>query len=139
MLHEAADELGCVDPAALHLAGAILAVTEDDVLAVEALDAAIGDGDAVNVATEVLQHLLAGAGMLAVDDPSPSPGSGADARDQLLLVQSISDLRTEDDRERPSGKQEGRIPRRNPACVPVVESACGDEDVDVGMVTSRCT
>jgi len=40
VLHEAADELGCVEPAAPHLAGAILAVAEDDVLAVEVLDAA---------------------------------------------------------------------------------------------------
>jgi hypothetical protein len=74
---EAAHELDGVETAPLHFAGAILAVAEDDRVAVEALEPAIGDGDAMHVAAEVLEHLLAGAVVLTVHDPPRALDTGA--------------------------------------------------------------
>jgi len=84
--------------AALDRGGAVVTIAECDLSVLEALDAAIGDGDAEDISCEIVQHLLAGAGMLEVDDPllggAPNgPGHGAE---QACLVERVMHLGAKD-------------------------------------------
>ena len=69
MEEESADELlsGQVD--ALDLLAAVVPVTESDLALVEAFDPAMGDGNAKHIASQIVQDLLALAGVLAMNDP----------------------------------------------------------------------
>jgi hypothetical protein len=69
MLEETGDEFGGRDGAELDSVGAAVAVGEGDLAILEALQAAVGDGDAKEVAAEVGKDPIAAASVLAVNDP----------------------------------------------------------------------
>jgi len=69
MLEEAADELQGGQGDAAHLLAAVVTITEGDLAVAKRLQAAVGDGDAEDVAAQVLENLIATAGRLAVDHP----------------------------------------------------------------------
>lgn len=69
MLKEAFQELGSGDGKAFDELSAIVAITESDGLLVDGFDAAIGHGDAEDIAGEIFQDLVAGTGMLGMNDP----------------------------------------------------------------------
>lgn len=63
--------------------GAGVRVAEGDVVLLEAFDAVVGERDAVDVAREIEQGVLAGADLLHVDGPPLIPDGGID-----LLIQA---------------------------------------------------
>ena len=66
---EAVDECFCRERAALDARCPVVPIAEGDFVVFEAFDAGVGDSDAKYVAGEVLQNLVAGAGVLEVNDP----------------------------------------------------------------------
>ena len=51
------------------LMGLVIAIAESNEAAVDRFQAAVGDGDAEDVASEIVQDLLTMAGMFTVNDP----------------------------------------------------------------------
>jgi len=113
--------------------------------------AMVGDGNAVSIAAEILQHILGSAeGWFGVDDPifaeeGTQPGSeelGMGERcefpGQVQLtafegrLQASDELATEHAPQYGDGKEEAWV-RSNPAGVIAGESAGGDNTVDMGM------
>ena len=111
----------------------------------------VGDGDAVGIAAEILQHVLGSAeGWFGVDDPifaeeRTQPGSeelGIGERcefsGQVQLtalegrLQTSDELATEHAPQYGDGKEEARV-GSNPTGVIAGESAGGNDTVDMGM------
>ena len=93
VLEEAAHELLPGDPAHPPSVGFALLVADGDGLIVEADDAGIGDGDAEDVAGEVVEHgLLALAPGRAVDDPGLGPGGVGQNQVGTLLLERGPEL-----------------------------------------------
>jgi hypothetical protein len=127
-------------------------------LAVRQCDQAmVGDGDAVGIAAEILQHELGSAeGWFGVDDPvfaeeRTEPGSeelGMGERrefsGQVQLsvfegrLQASDELAAEDAPQYRNGKEEAWV-GLNPAGVIAGESAGGNDTVDMGMQTPTPT
>jgi len=77
VVEEAVDEfLGWYTHVA-ELLGAVIAIPEGDLAVLEVLDPAVGDGDPEDVASQVVEDLGAGTGVLAVDDPGLPPDLSA--------------------------------------------------------------
>jgi len=111
----------------------------------------VGDGDAVSIAAEILQHVLGSAeGWLGVDDPifaeeRTQPGSEElgmgercefSGQVQLTVfegrLQAGDELAAEHAPQYSDGKEEARL-GSNPAGVIAGESAGGNDTVDMGM------
>ena len=124
MLEEAADELVAGEPAGPPARGFALLVADGDGCVVETDDAGVGDGDAEDVAGEVVEHgLLALAPWRDVDDPGLAPGGvgedevGAPAGRSMALslprtslARALSGTRKACGRDTRSGRP--RTPRR---------------------------
>ena len=63
------EELDAGNSDTADLLSLIVSITKADVSLVDGFEPAVGDGDAKNVASEVVEHLIATAGMLGMDDP----------------------------------------------------------------------
>ncbi len=108
-------------------------VAEGDVVVGEALDAVVGDSDAVNVAGEVADDLF---GLLkdrlAVDDPGFFPKLPRQGQLWESLFQPEEKAGAVDDRQRPNRDEEGA-----PCLMPdplIVQTAPGDETMHVGVI-----
>ncbi len=69
MLEETVEELVRGKHDAPHCLSAIVAVAEADLTIVERFQSAVGDGDAEDVAAEIVEDLSTAPGRFAVDDP----------------------------------------------------------------------
>ncbi len=76
VLKKAVDKLGGGKVDAADLLGFVVTVSESDDSVVERFQAAIGDGDAENIAGEIVEHFVATAGVLGVNDPARFPDGG---------------------------------------------------------------
>ncbi len=98
MVKKSMDEfLGCkAQPS--NLPGSVVAITKDNALAVEGFDSAVGDGDPEDIASEVLEDLGAGAGVLAMDHPRflPDPERSLDVGEPS--AKGVAHLGAKDDR-----------------------------------------
>ncbi|HMH07922.1 MAG TPA: hypothetical protein VK579_14675 [Terriglobales bacterium] len=114
-------------------------------------ESVVGDGDAVSIAAEILQHVLGSAeGWFGVDDPifaeeRTQPGSeelgmgeGCEFSGQVQLtafkgrLQAGDELATKHASQYSNGKEEAWV-GSNPAGVIARESAGGNDTVDMGM------
>lgn len=67
------DELGGREGDAVQLLAAVVTITESDLTILESFQATVANGDAEDVAGEIVEHLLAGAGGLAIHHPLFAP------------------------------------------------------------------
>ena len=82
------------------MVGPIVPIAERDLAVLDAFQTAIGDGDAEDVATEVVEDLLAAPSVLAVHDPRRGPHPGGHLVEETGAVEGGADLRPEDLRQR---------------------------------------
>ena len=80
MLEETAEKLDAGKGDAPEQVSAVVAIAEGHVAVVEGLETTIADGDAEEIAAQVVEHLLAAARGLSVHHPGNLP----DARWRLL-------------------------------------------------------
>jgi hypothetical protein len=114
VLEEASEEGMVGQGQAAGLAAARVDVAEGDPLAVEALDALVGESDAVDVAREVLGGVVAVAGVLEVDGPGLAEEGGVEAVEQLGAGQGVAHAGAEDLREGVAGDEEAGMSRLSP-------------------------
>ena len=120
-----------------------VAITESHLAVVEMDDAAVGDGDAVRIASEIAEHLLGtGHRRLAVDHPLSSgrlselatAHHGTDS-DRVVIEgggKAVQERASEDGREEAHGHEEVWT-TGNPSIACSAEATAGDDAVDVGM------
>src|SRR3954467_13148990 len=97
-------------------------------------DAGVGDGDAKDVAGEVIQDaLLTLAPRRALGDPGFGPGGVGDRQIRAALLERGTQLPTNEFGESLHWNQE-RLPRRMPILAIVGDAAAGDEAVHVRVV-----
>ena len=121
--------------AACQLTGATVTIPEGDAPVGEGLEAAVGDRDPEDVAAEVVEHPVSGAGRLHVDDPVARPacrGRPDRASPARRRASRIFPRKTR--REDVAGEEEVGAWRRDPARAVGRESPTGDEDVDVRVI-----
>ena len=82
-----------------NLLSAVIAVAEADHAVVDGFEPAVGDGDAEDIAAEVVEHLIAAAGMLGMNDPAFLPHGDGRSREQARLFKTGTEFRAEDDRQ----------------------------------------
>ncbi len=82
----------------------------------------IGDGDAEDVAAQVIERLAAGAGRLTMDHPVFVPDLGRRLRRQLGLLQCRAHFGTEDDRQCFYREQISRVLLAGPGATPPLPS-----------------
>jgi hypothetical protein len=98
MLQKPAKKLDSGDSGMTDRLRTVIAVLKGHRSVVNGFDPAVGDGNAKNVAAQVIQNLVARAGMLAMNDPAFLPDGSRDALEQTCLFQPRADLGAEDDR-----------------------------------------
>ena len=69
VLEKAPDEVGCRQADVPHLMGSVIAVSETNHAVVDGIQAAVGNCDAKHVTSEVVEDLVATAGVLGMNDP----------------------------------------------------------------------
>jgi ribosomal protein L15 len=137
VLQEAADELFRRQRHALDLLRCGVAVAKRHGIAGVLADGGIAKGDAVDVAREVAQRVLAVADGLGVHRPVALPRFGGDRREDVrqALAQFVAEARAEDRRERTNRNEEFGV-RLFPGAVGG-EAAAGRHVVDVGVIDQR--
>ena len=140
MLAEAAQELTCAERHdALLVAVGVVFPSEAYAVTIETEQALIADGDAVCIAAKIAQHArrLTG-GWLGVDYPVVLEQHANECRrivDAVLMKRLLEECQVfaaEDAAENLDRKEEG-IPGMNPARVTWIETACGNDAVEVRM------
>ena len=89
MLEEAVDEFFCGEGAELVQAGIGRAVAKSDLIVFELDQAAVADGDAEDVGSQVLKDSAAVADWFAVNDPILFPDTGRDIVGEASLLQGV--------------------------------------------------
>ena len=107
--------------------GADLAVCETE-------EAVVGEGDAVEVRSEVLENGKAVTGRAAIDHPVLFPEYGGSQGEEVSFFQGITELGPEDGRQSLRGQEEFLFTEA-PASLGR-DAAAGDEEVEMGVVTS---
>ena len=107
-------------------------VGECDQAIIEREDAAIADGDAKDVRSEVFEGGLARAYRLRVNDPIFAPDLLIKEMEEIALFEQVPELGAEQDRERLDVNEE-ILPGLEPAGI-FGQAASGDDVVDVRMV-----
>ena len=69
VLKESRDEFDAGQSDAPNFLRAVIAVAESDYTVVDGFKPAVGDGDSEDVASEVVEHLVAASGVLGLNDP----------------------------------------------------------------------
>jgi len=130
VLKESRDELDSRQSDTANLLRAVIAVAESDYTVVDGFKPAVGDGDPEDVACEVVEHLIAAAGMLGMNDPVFLPHRYGRVGEQTRPFQARTEFRTEDDRQGTVGNQEFPMFGAHPGLAGR-EAACGDQHVNV--------
>lgn len=131
VLEESRDEFDSRQSDTANFLRAVIAVAESDHAVVDGFKPAVGDGDAEDVASEVLKDLIAASGMLGMNDPVFLPHRYGSVGEQPRPFQSGTEFRAEDDREGTVGNQEFRMFGAHPGLAVRCEAACGDQHVNV--------
>src|SRR5437667_6071573 len=111
---ESADELLSAQLDALELLAAVVPVSESDLALFEAFDAAMSDGNAKDIASQIVQDLLPLAGVLAMNDPVLLPHHRGDLSEQTEFSEAGPEFTSKDFPESEAGNQEGRMARADP-------------------------
>ena len=114
-----------------------VSVAESDAFLLEAFDAVVVERDALDVAREIGQGVLARADLLHVHGPALLPHSWIDVLIQAVTGEGGADLRVKDAREHVAGPEEARMRRLDPGRAVGGEPAGGDEEVGVRMILER--
>src|SRR5256885_1943582 len=69
VLEESRDEFDSRQSDTTNFLRAVIAVAESDYTVVDGFKPAVGDGDPEDIASEVVEHLIAASGMLGMNDP----------------------------------------------------------------------
>jgi hypothetical protein len=133
VLKKSVDKLGGGKPDVADLPGFVVTVVESNDAIVEGLQAAIGNGDSENITGEIVEHGVAPAGVLGVNDPARFPDGGRNESKQSSLFESGTEFGAEDDGKSGIGDQEQRMFGIHPRPAIVRETSGGDEHVDVRM------
>ena len=133
-LKKAREERGRGQRAACHLPGTPVTQPERDTSVGEGLKPAVGDRDPENVAPQVFEHPVSGAGRLHVDDPVMRPRAGRDLIGQVGPAQGVVHLAAKDGREDVTGEEAVGTRRRDPAGAVEREAPTGNEDMDVRVI-----
>ena len=134
MLEEALQKLdaGERDPATV--LGPIVPIAEGDLPVLDSFQTTVGDGDAEDVAAQVVEDFVAAPSVLAVHDPGRRPHAGWHLVKETGAIEGGADLRPEDLRQRTDRHEIVPVLRDDP-CGPIGgEPPGGDEQMDVGMV-----
>jgi hypothetical protein len=131
MLEESGDEFGSRQSDTANFLRAVIAVAEADHAVVDGFQPAVGDGDPEDVASEVVEHLIAASDVLRMNDPVFLPDQYRHSGEQSRPFQAGTELRAEDDRQCRVGNQEFRMYGADPGLVAGREAACGDQHVNV--------
>jgi len=75
MLEEALEKLDAGERDPAKVLGPIVPIAEGDLPVLDPFQRAVGDGDAEDVAAQVVEDLLAAPGVLAVNDPGRRPNT----------------------------------------------------------------
>src|SRR6266508_5859075 len=137
VLQEAAEELQGVARAPTPGAAAAVAIAERHVAGVEAFEATVHEGDAEDVAREILEHLLPGARVLEVNDPFLAPHLARGGLEEAGVAEAIAKLGAEHAGERPAGNEKLRMGGRHPRVIVAMQAAGRHEAVGVQMVAQR--
>lgn len=107
VLEKASDELLGIQCHRFPLGIVCVFIAEGDACIVEGKDASVGDGDALKVPSEVLQHFVSsGEGGLGVDDPFGATGGVRDCDVWQLLAEAFEEDGAEDFGEGFDGDEE---------------------------------
>ena len=98
VLEESPDEFDSWQSDAANFLRAVIAVSKSDDAVVDGFQTAVGDGDPEDVASKVVEHLIATAGMLGMNDPVFLPHGYGRVGEQSRPFQSRAKFRAEDDR-----------------------------------------
>jgi len=109
-------------------------VSEGDAVVLEALDAFVGEGDAVDVASQILGDGHAIASVLDLEGPATGEESPGDTVQETGSLQAVADLGPEDDGDGVSREEEVTMCGKVPSVAVLREPADGDEEMDVGVV-----
>ena len=130
VLQESCDEVFSGEGAVPGLAGPTVAVAEGDPSALEGLEAAVGESDSVEVSTEVVEDVDAGAGVLAMNDPLAAPELAGKTGCESELCESGAYFGPEDDGESTAGDEEAAMVGVSPFAA-LGQPPGGAEEVDV--------
>jgi hypothetical protein len=133
VLEKSVDKLDSGKPNVADFLGLVVTVAESNNAVVKRLQAAIGNGDAKNIAGKIVEHLVASAGMLGVNHPTRLPDGGRTESKKSSFFKSRTEFGAEDDREGRIGNQEERVFGINPRLAIGRETSSGDEHMDVRM------
>jgi hypothetical protein len=100
VLKESAEEFDTRQGDALELLRAVVSIVEAHHAIGGRFDAAVGDGDAENVASQIVQNLVAAPGMLGADDPVFLPHRRGSFGEQPHLLQSCAEFGPDDTSDR---------------------------------------
>jgi hypothetical protein len=134
MLEEALEKLDAGERDPAKVLGPIVSIAEGDLPVLNPFQRGVGDGDAEDVATQVVEDLLAAPGVLAVHDPGRRPHRGWHLVEETGAVESRADLCPEDLRQRVHRDQIGPVLRGDPSSAIGGESPGGHEQMDVGVI-----
>jgi len=109
-------------------------IAKGDAAVLKGFDAVVGDGDAMDIAGEVLGGVLAVASVLEMDVPGFAEDRRIDLRQEIFTVEGVSDLGAEDLGQGVPRDEEAGMSGLAPDVALVCQPACGGEDVDVGVV-----
>jgi len=123
---ESADELFSGQVDALELLAAVVPVTESDLALFEAFDPAMSDGNAKDIASQIIQDLLPRAGVLAMNDPVLLPQPRGDLSEQTEFSEAGPEFAAKDFTQSEAGNQEGGMARRDPALSVLGQAAGAD-------------
>ena len=76
VLKKPVNELGCGKLDVANLLSLVVAITETNNAVGEGFQTAVGNGDAENVAAKIVEHFVASASMLGMNDPADLPDGG---------------------------------------------------------------
>lgn len=133
VLKKPVDKLRCGKLDVADLVGLVVTVAETNDAIVERLQAAVDNGDSENVAGQIVEHFVAPAGVLRVNDPANLPDGGWSESKQSCLFESGAKLGAKDDRQCRIGNQEEWVLGISPGLPILSETSGGDEHVDVRM------
>jgi len=118
----------------LEFLGAVVSITKSDRTAMELLQAAIGNGGAKNVASQIVQSLGTPTGVLTMNDPLVWPEIVGQLSKESLFLECGLDLGSKDLAQCETGNQESRIGRGDPLLSLGMEPPGGDQQMNVRMI-----
>lgn len=116
-----------------NLLSLVVAIAETHDAVVERLQAAVGNGDAENVAAKIVEHLVASASVLGLNDPANLPDGRGNESEKSGLFQTSTKLGAEDHRQSGVGNEKARMFGIDPGLAVECETAGGDQHVNVRM------